>query len=129
MGPLKTVITISRNGPLQMTRTALLNRAGYSVVALTSDAEVMAYLALKERPAINLILMCHSVPETSRVSLCHAIKENIPNAPILMLYNGYDPTLAEVDGRLENVESPQALLDTVQLLISKPVTSEAFRIQ
>jgi len=27
------------------------------------------------------------------------------------------------------VESPQALLDTVQLLISKPVTSEAFRIQ
>jgi len=129
MGPLKTVITISRNEPLQMTRTALLNRAGYSVVALTSDAEVMAYLALKERPAINLILMCHSVPETSRVSLCHAIKENIPNAPILMLYNGYDPTLAEVDGRLENVESPQALLDTVQLLISKPVTSEAFRIQ
>ena len=120
MGPLKTVITISRNEPLQMTRTALLSRAGYSVVALTSDAEVMAYLALKGRPAINLILMCHSVPETSRVSLCHAIKKNIPNAPILMLYNDYDPTLADVDGRLENVESPQAMLDTVQLLISKP---------
>jgi len=129
MGPLKTVITISRNEPLQMTRTALLNRAGYSVVALTSDAEVMTYLALKGRPAINLILMCHSVPETSRVSLCKALKKDIPRAPILMLYNGYDPTLAEVDGRLENVESPQALLDTIQLLISKPVTSEVFRIQ
>ena len=129
MGPLKTVITISRNEPLQMTRTALLNRAGYSVVALTSDAEVMTYLALKGRPAINLILMCHSVPETSRVSLCKALKKDIPGAPILMLYNGYDPTLAEFDSRVENVESPQALLDTIQLLISKPVTSEVFRIQ
>jgi len=103
-----------------MTRTALLTLAGYSVVALTSDAEVMKYLALKGRPAINLILLCHSVPEASRVSLCKALKKSIPNAPILMLYNGYDPTAAEVDGRLENVHSPEAMLDTVQLLISKP---------
>ena len=43
-----------------------------------------------------------------------------PDARILMLYNGYDPTNAEVNGRLENVHSPEALLDTVQLLISKP---------
>lgn len=121
---MKTVVTISRDEPLQMTRTALLNRAGYSVVALTSDAEVMAYLALSGRPVINLILMCHSVPEASRVSLCKAIKKDIPGAPILMLYNGYDPTLAEVDGRLENVHSPKALLDTVQLLISRPGASE-----
>ena len=129
MGSLKTIITISRNEPLQMTRTALLSRAGYSVVALTSDAEVMAYLELKGDPAINLILMCHSVPETSRVSLCKALKKDLPGVPILMLYNGYDPTLVEVDGRLENVQSPQALLDTVQLLISKPDASEPFKIQ
>jgi hypothetical protein len=75
-------------------------------------------------PAINLILMCHSVPEGSRVSLCKAIKKHIPGSPILMLYNGYDPTAAEVDGRLENVQSPQALLDTVQLLLSKPEVKE-----
>ena len=36
----------------------------------------------------------------------------------MMLYNGYDPTLAEVDGRLENLRSPEAFLDVVQLLIS-----------
>jgi CheY-like chemotaxis protein len=66
MGLTKTVITISRNEPLQMTRTALLRNAGYSVVALTSDAEVMKYIASEGRPAINLILLCHSVPERSR---------------------------------------------------------------
>jgi CheY-like chemotaxis protein len=124
MASPKTVVTISRNEPLQMTRTALLHRAGYSVVPLTSDADVVKFLALDGRPAINLILMCHSVPESSRVSLCRAIKKHIPDAPILMLYNGYDPTDAEVDGRLENVQSPEALLDTVQLLISKPEVNE-----
>jgi CheY-like chemotaxis protein len=78
MGLTKTVITISRNEPLQMTRTALLRHAGYSVVALTSDAEVMKYIASEGRPAINLILLCHSVPERSRVSLCKALKSGIP---------------------------------------------------
>ena len=119
-GLAKTVVTISRDEPLQMTRTALLTHAGYSVVALTTDAEVMKYLALDAHPSINLILLCHSVPETSRVSLCKALKKSIPNAPILMLENGYDPTSAEIDGRLENIHSPEAMLDTIQLLISKP---------
>ena len=118
--PEKTVVTISRDEALQMTRTELLCRAGYSVVAFTTDAEVMKYLALDGRPSINLILLCHSVPETSRVLLCEALKTHIPNAPILMLYNGYDPTAAKVDGRLENLHSPESLLDTVQILISKP---------
>ena len=116
----KTVVTISRDEPLQMTRTALLRRAGYSVVAFNTDAQVMKYLALDSRPSINLILLCHSVPEASRVLLCEALKTRIPNAPILMLYNGYDPTAAKVDGRLENLHSPESLLDTVQVLISKP---------
>jgi hypothetical protein len=37
----KTVVTISRDEALQMTRTALLRRAGYSVVAFNTDAQVM----------------------------------------------------------------------------------------
>jgi DNA-binding response OmpR family regulator len=114
-----------RDEPLQITSTTLLNHAGYSVIALTTDAEVMKYIALEGRPTINLVLLCHSVPEASRVSLCTALKKSIPNAPILMLYNDYDPSAAEVDGRIENLISPESLLDTVQLLISKPHTTEA----
>ena len=118
--PCVTVVTISRDEPLQMTRTALLIHAGYSVIALTSDAEVMKFISLEGRVSVNLILLCHSVPEAGRVSLCKALKKGIRNAPILMLYNGYDPTSAEIDGRIENIHSPEAMLDTVQLLISKP---------
>ena len=114
----KIVITISRDGALQATRTALLHKAGYSVIPLGTDADVMKFLATPGLPFVNMILMCHSVPEPSRVALCKALKAKRPESPILMLYNGYDPTLAEVDGRLENLYSPEAFLDVIQLLIS-----------
>lgn len=116
--PQKTLVTISRDEPLQSTRTLLLENAGYSVIALGTDASVRAFLNLPDQPAINLVLVCHSVPEASRVVLCRAFKGRYPKTPILMLYNGYDPTTAEVDGRLENTLEPQALIDTVQLLLS-----------
>ena len=114
----KLVVTISRDEPLQTTRTALLHRAGHAVIPLGNDADVMKFLATRGLTFVNLILMCHSVPEPSRVALCKALKAKRPESPILMLYNGYDPTLAEVDGRLENLRSPEVFLDVVQLLIS-----------
>ena len=74
---------------------------------------------------MNLMLMCHTVPEASRVALCKALKAKRPESPILMLYNGYDPTLAEVDGRLENLHSPEAFLDVVDLLLSNKEATPA----
>jgi DNA-binding response OmpR family regulator len=125
MSSPKLVVTISRDGPLQATRTALLQQAGYSVIPLGNDADVVKFLETQGLPFVNLILMCHSVPEPSRVALCKALKRKRPESPILMLYNGYDPTVAEVDGRLENLHSPEAFLDVVRLLISKESRSES----
>jgi DNA-binding NarL/FixJ family response regulator len=114
----KLVVTISRDTPLQITRTFMLEEAGYLVIALGSDDAVREFLRLPHQTQPNLVLMCHSVPESSRVALCSALKWRFPSAPVLMLYNGYDPTAADVDGRIENMRDPQALLDTVQLLLS-----------
>lgn len=119
----RTLVTISRDEPLQATRTLLLRQVGYSVIPLGTDASVHAFLQSPNQPAINLVLLCHSVPETSRVTLCRAFKARHPKTPVLMLYNGYDPTSAAVDGRLENTLEPQALIDTVQLLLSPNRTS------
>jgi hypothetical protein len=57
--------------------------------------------------------MCHSVPEASRVFLVNKIKALNPTLPILMLYNGYDPTLSKVDGSLHSLETPDAMLDMI----------------
>jgi CheY-like chemotaxis protein len=107
----KSILTISRNQVLQDIRSRVLQHAGYQVSAATNDREAIAFV---EAPnTISLVLMCHSVPETSRVFLVTRIKELKPKLPILMLYNGYDPTEAKVDGSLHSLETPEAMLDMI----------------
>ena len=112
----KSIPTISRNALLQNLRTSILERAGYHVAAATSDDAAIRFL---EAPnSFSLALLCHSVPEASRIYLATRIKELSPNLPILMLYNGYDPTKARVDGSLHNLESPDVWLRTIDFLIA-----------
>jgi len=115
--PSKRILTISRDRQLQASRTLLFESAGYSVIALGNDDAVAEFLKLATHPTVDLVLMCHSVPEKNRVLLCKVIKSIYPLAPILMLYNGYDPSAAVVDGRLENLHDPQALVDALGLLV------------
>jgi DNA-binding response OmpR family regulator len=115
-----TVMTISRDLALQETRTLILEKEGYSVIALIDDHQVHTFLSRHQQPRLEMVLLCHSVPESSRIALCDALKLQHPETPILMLYNGYDPTVAKVDGRLQNTLSPQALVSTIRLLIGRP---------
>jgi DNA-binding NtrC family response regulator len=110
----KSILTISRDQPLQSTRTIILERAGYLVSAALNDNDAVAFVAKPNN--ISLVLMCHSVPEASRVFLVNKIKALNPTLPILMLYNGYDPTIAKVDGSLHSLETPDAMLDMISFM-------------
>ena len=106
-----SILTISRDRQLQNTRTIILERAGYSVSAALNDKDALGFV---EAPnTIDLVLMCHSVPEASRQFLATRIKELKPELPILMLYNGYDPTDAKVDGSLHSLDTPESLLKMI----------------
>ncbi|HSE47989.1 MAG TPA: hypothetical protein VLA96_02145 [Terriglobales bacterium] len=117
MGPKKHILTISRDQVLQHSRTLLLQHTGYTVTALLGDSAVSKFLDAAARPALDLVLMCHSVPEPSRVRLCDDLKLAYPDTPVLMLYNGYDPTAAKVDGRIMNTHDPKALVDALTMLV------------
>ena len=112
----KSILTISRNQALQHSRTLLLQHAGYHVSAATNDQEAINFV--ESVKSINLVLLCHSVPEASRVFLVNRIKELEPKLPILMLYNGYDPTEAKVDGSLHSLETPDAMLNMIGFMTS-----------
>ena len=106
-----SILTISRDRPLQNTRTIILERAGYNVSAALNDKDALGFV---EAPnTIDLVLMCHSVPEASRQFLATRIKALRPELPILMLYNGYDPTDAKVDGSLHSLDTPESLLKMI----------------
>lgn len=106
-----SILTISRDRTLQHTRTIILERAGYAVSAALNDKDAVSFVEAPNN--IGLVLMCHSVPEASRQFLVTRIKELKPKLPILMLYNGYDPTDAKVDGSLHSLETPDAMLDMI----------------
>lgn len=107
----KSILTISRDQSLQSTRTLILQQTGYTVSAALNDKDAIGFV---EGPTpIDLVLICHSVPEASRIYLATEIKKLKPRLPILMLYNSYDPTSANVDGSLHSLETPEALLDMI----------------
>jgi len=112
----KSILTVSRNAELQQLRTIILRQAGYLVSAALSDEEAIRFITADK--SINLVLLCHSVPETSRIALVTRIKELEPTLPILMLYNGYDPTQAQVDGSLHNLDTPEAMLNVIGFMTS-----------
>jgi DNA-binding NtrC family response regulator len=117
MSTATSILTISRDRTLQRTRTLILEREGYTVSAALNDKEAVAFI---EAPnTIDLVLMCHSVPEASRMFLVTRFKELKPKLPILMLYNGYDPTEAKVDGSLHSLETPEAMLNMIGFMTRK----------
>ncbi|HLW52857.1 MAG TPA: response regulator [Candidatus Angelobacter sp.] len=107
----KSILTVSRDHVLQSTRTIILQQAGYSVSAALTDKDALGFVQAPNN--FSLVLMCHSVPEASRISLVTRIRELNPKLPILMLYNGYGPTRAKVDGSLHSLETPEAMLDMI----------------
>jgi DNA-binding NtrC family response regulator len=118
-----TVLSISRDSHLQLSRTLLLNQAGHSVIELQKDSSVLRLIEGDSH--IDLILICHSVETPSRVRLCTALRERYPAAPIVMFYTVHEFVPPEVTLPLECLTSPHKLLKTVaELLRTAPNDSE-----
>jgi CheY-like chemotaxis protein len=117
MKATKSILIISRDKILQNTRRLVLEHAGYCVSSAHTDLEAIQFV---EGPdSYSLVLLCHSVPESSRLFLVGTLKALQPTLPILMLYNSYDPTMAKVDCSVHSLESPATLLDEIGLLAQR----------
>lgn len=121
--PPKHILTISRDRSLQESRTLLMQHLGYTVTPLLGEASLRDFMAQAPRPALDLVLICHTLPEARRGPVCDALRAAYPKTPILMLYNGYDPTTARVDGSIQNTGDPQMLVNGLTLLLGTPKTT------
>jgi DNA-binding response OmpR family regulator len=123
MATTKSVLIISRDRVLQHTRRLILERAGYHVSSAHTKDEAIRFV--ESSKSYSLVLLCHTVPEKSRLFLVGKLKELQPTLPILMLYHSYDPTLAKVDGSLHSLDSPTALLNMIGFLTQENRSAEA----
>jgi DNA-binding response OmpR family regulator len=113
----KSILTVSRNIPLQDVRTFVLRQAGFHVASARNDEEAIGFL--QRANSFSLVVMCHSVPEVSRRVIATKSKELNSKLPILMLFNGYDSTIEPVDGLIHYLASPEAMLDMVRFLTTR----------
>jgi DNA-binding response OmpR family regulator len=68
----KSILTISRNERLQTLRTLVLEHAGYLAFAALNDNAALALI--KAQNSSSLALLCHSVPEESKMLLATTMK-------------------------------------------------------
>lgn len=113
----KRILTISCNQPLQRTRTLILEQAGYTVFEVSTRTEALSLIAAMR--GIDLVVICHSVPEESRELLAEAIKKEYPGIPILMLCRDWDAKPPRVDAFINIYEAtPASWLSMVGLMSS-----------
>ena len=123
MTATKSILIISHDRVLQHTRRLILERAGYYVSSAHTKDEAIRFV--ESSTSYSLVLLCHSVPEKSRLFLVDILKKLQPSLPILMLYNSYDPTEAKVDGSLHSLDSPTALLNMIGFFTQEARSAEA----
>ena len=85
----KTVVTISRDLNLQHTRSLLLWDAGYDVIESRSEEDFIRIVESR-LGAIDLLVICHSLPKASRTAIVKRARAECPAVPILYLYNAWD---------------------------------------
>jgi CheY-like chemotaxis protein len=111
MKATRSILIISRDKALQSTRKLILEHAGYYVSAAHTEEEAIQFV--EDMDSYSLVLLCHSVPEISRLYLVDRLKALRPTLPILMLYNSYDPSMAKVDSSVHSMESPAKLVEII----------------
>ncbi len=74
-----SILSIARYEGLQKTRTLILSRAGYDVCEAITDQEAIRFL--DSSITFDLVLICHSVPEPSRLLLAAKVKASHPGLP------------------------------------------------
>jgi len=112
----KKILTVSHDLELQGARSLVLERANYSVAQATTAEDALRQFS---SVVFDLVLICHSVPEASRVEIAASMKARSPHIPVLLLYNSFDRSAALVDAALMNLGTPESLLSIVDLLFAR----------
>jgi CheY-like chemotaxis protein len=109
----KSVLSISYDSSLLLTRQMLLEQAGYVVVSAHGFTEALERC---RNAKYDIVLMGHSMPPKDQSALAAAIRQHC-HAPILSIRRPDDPPLAEADYSVESGEGPTILLAGIEAIL------------
>jgi len=111
-----TILCVEDNRAYLRVRKAVLERAGYSVLAATTSAEA---LELFREVAVSLVLSDHMLRGTTGVALAARMKKMKPHIPVV-LYSGQVPeAMGSVDCFISKDETVARFLSIISSLIHR----------
>ncbi|PYX11877.1 MAG: hypothetical protein DMG84_23000 [Acidobacteria bacterium] len=115
-----TILCVEDNRAYLRVRKAVLERAGYSVLAATTSAEA---LELFREVAVSLVLSDHMLRGTTGVALAQQLKTIKPHVPFV-LYSGTVPDImGNVDCFISKDETVPNFLSIIKSLIKREFES------
>jgi DNA-binding response OmpR family regulator len=102
------VLSIGQDTTLLMTRTRVLEHAGYSVEAYISTSAAMRRFSDGD---FDVVVLCHSVKRADRDRLVAKMKASRPSAMLVFVSDGEEAAAADVT--VHSMDGPAILLEAI----------------
>ena len=119
--PQKSILSISYNQSLLLTREWMLKEAGYDVTSAIGLTEAMVQCS---QASYDLVIIGHSIPRPDKLVLIAEIKRN-RFVPILSIDRHGEHGLPEADVWVDSIEGPEVFLSVVHKILHSPAAARA----
>lgn len=108
-----SILMYGRDAELLEVRKMVLRTSGNDVLATTNPIDVEVFLRTK---AIEVLILCHTVPEGERRRILNLIPLLSPGTKALVLIAGARSSPEEHHANLDTMEGPRRLLEAIEQL-------------
>ena len=105
--PQYLLLSVGLDPLLMRTRTVLLGEAGYSVLPSFTSRDAFEIFVSRD---IDLVILCHTIPEQEKMKLIVSMKERIKRTPIVSIHADGETDGKLVDAYVHGLDGPEALL-------------------
>src|SRR5204863_5239676 len=110
-----------RDPLLMRTRTVLLLEAGYSVMPSFTSRDAFQIFSSRE---IDLVILCHTIPEEEKIKLIGSIKLGNKRTPIVSIHANGETDGELVDAYVHGLDGLDALVPCITKLLDKSEGSQ-----
>ena len=110
------VLSVGRDPLLMRTRTGVLLNAGYSVMPSFTSRDAFQIFSSRE---IDLVILCHTIPEEEKIKLIGSIKLGNKRTPIVSIHADGETDEELVDAYVHGLDGPEALLSCISKVLDK----------
>lgn len=117
----KSILSISYNESLLLTREWMLKGEGYHVTSALGLTEAVVQC---RQASYDLAIIGHSIPRPDKLVLIAEIKKNCV-VPILSIDRHGEQGLPEADVWVDSIEGPEVFLSVVHKILRSPAAARA----